>query len=408
MSIMLYVHIPFCVRKCGYCDFLSFPVGECCKETKDGFQVEAYIDRLCEDIESGMDLFAGERPSVSSIFFGGGTPSLLDAELLRRVMLTVRANFPIEEDAEISIEVNPCTASYEKLSALKAMGFNRISFGVQSFCDEELRELGRVHDSARAMAALETARGAGFTNVNLDLMSAIPGQTLESYRENLETAISLRPTHISAYSLILEEGTPFFEKYKEGMGPLPDEDTEREMYELTECVLSEAGYHRYEISNYALPGYECRHNCGYWERREYVGFGLGAASLLGHKRITVTGDLGVYITREKAERLGEVDITRTSPNSYLVDITQSTHLSGTDEISEFMFLGMRMMRGVRNSDFRSAFRADIMDYFAQPLEKLIRQGLVTRTETEDGDIVFGLTKRGIDVSNVVFAEFLLD
>lgn len=408
-DLMLYIHIPFCVRKCLYCDFLSFPVGACHDDT-----LRSYVNRLCDEIRATATapeprltttapeprLTATEAVSgtadtaatsrtyrVTSIFFGGGTPSLLSIPLLQQIMDTVRNCFYLAEDAEISIEVNPCTATPEKMTGLKKLGFNRVSIGVQSFQDAELRTLGRVHDAATALKAVETARKAGFTNINLDLMSAIPGQTAESYEQNLRKAISLSVPHISAYSLILEEGTPFYDMYEYGRAPLPDEDTEREMYEMTDRILSEAGYHRYEISNYALPGRECRHNTGYWQRREYLGFGPGAASFLNHVRYQNPSDLDSW-TKSTAGQAGR----------------EAEVLSPEDEMAEFMYLGLRMTEGVKCADFEQAFGRSLSDVYGNVIEDLMKKGLLTRR----ADAGYRLTKRGIDVSNTVFVGFLPD
>ena len=254
----LYIHIPFCVKKCAYCDFLSGPAGE--KEK------EEYVKMLVDEIRNCPDTVQNYR--VISIFFGGGTPSLLTGEQIGRLMDTVREIFTLDEDAEITMEMNPGTVTEEKLRKYRQAGVNRLSIGLQSVNDEELRLLGRIHTYEEFREAYHLARANGFSNINVDLISAIPGQTVESWRRTLEQVMALSPEHISAYSLILEEGTTFYKKYVEDEakeGPkLPDEDAEREMYHRTREFLKDRGYERYEISNYARPGMECRHNLGYW------------------------------------------------------------------------------------------------------------------------------------------------
>ena len=267
----IYIHIPFCLRKCLYCDFLS---DKACESDRAD-----YVEALCNEIKyfAITDGKLTESHIVRTVFFGGGTPSILEGGQIATIMDTLRDRFEIAKDAEITIECNPGTASKEKMIQWRAAGINRLSIGLQSANDDELKNLGRIHDYEQFLNTYKWAREAGFENVNVDLMSAIPGQTPESYRNTLEKIIELRPEHISAYSLIIEEGTPFYDMYGEGgkekMGEqLPDEDTEREMYYLTKQLLSENGYHRYEISNYSLEGFECEHNKSYWIGTEYLGF----------------------------------------------------------------------------------------------------------------------------------------
>ena len=374
-TAMVYVHIPFCVQKCAYCDFLSFP-GRPAEEMK------AYIRRVCEDIRD----FEGEGRKISSIFFGGGTPSLIGGEPLADIMSTIRSRFELTEDCEISLEMNPCTVSDVLLKEVREAGFNRLSLGVQSFHDEELKALGRVHDRKTALQAIERIRKADFDNFNIDLMSAVPYQTAERWEEVLREAVQAGPAHISAYSLILEEGTPFYDRYSAGVYPLPDEDEERRMYHRTAQILKEAGYERYEISNYALPGRECRHNSGYWKRREYYGFGLGAASLVGSERRKVTEDIRVYITKSEP-------------------LFRSENLSIEDEMSEFMFLGLRMMEGVREDGFQKAFGRSLTEAYGPQLRKLTDLGLLKKCGV-GVSAGYALTDRGIDVSNTVFCEFV--
>lgn len=386
-ELELYVHIPFCVRKCAYCDFLSAPA--------DTQERTLYIDALTEEIRARKNDFTAYR--VSTIFLGGGTPSILEGDDSARIFRALQENFDISDDAEITMEVNPGTVTEEKAASWRKSGVNRLSIGLQSADDRELKMLGRIHTYREFLDTWKIVREAGFENVNVDLISAIPGQNLRSWSETLRKAADLGPEHISAYSLIVEEGTPFYERYGDGSGededkgnhlpPLPDEDTEREIYKATEKILAEYGYHRYEISNYSKTGYECRHNLGYWERKEYLGLGLGASSLLSECRFHNTADMGKYL------RLYENAGT---------DICEDIeHLSVEDQMEEFMFLGLRKTVGISVDDFRKAFGKEIREVYGEQMRKLEEQRLIEYS----GNRV-RLTERGTDISNYVFSEFM--
>ena len=386
-ELELYVHIPFCVRKCAYCDFLSAPA--------DTQERTLYIDALTEEIRARKNDFTAYR--VSTIFLGGGTPSILEGDDSARIFRALQENFDISDDAEITMEVNPGTVTEEKAASWRKSGVNRLSIGLQSADDRELKMLGRIHTYREFLDTWKIVREAGFENVNVDLISATPGQNLRSWSETLRKAADLGPEHISAYSLIVEEGTPFYERYGDGSGededkgnhlpPLPDEDTEREIYKATEKILAEYGYHRYEISNYAKTGYECRHNLGYWERKEYLGLGLGASSLLSECRFHNTADMGKYL------RLYENAGT---------DICEDIeHLSVEDQMEEFMFLGLRKTVGISVDDFRKAFGKEIREVYGEQMRKLEEQRLIEYS----GNRV-RLTERGTDISNYVFSEFM--
>lgn len=324
-ELELYIHIPFCVRKCAYCDFRSAPAGR---------EVQAqYVDRLLEEIQKAAPL--AEDYEVVSAFFGGGTPSILPKEEIGRVMELLHRQFDWKADAEVTIEANPGTVDGRKLDAYRSFGINRISFGLQSADNEELQKLGRIHTWEQFLESYESARAAGFTNINVDLMSALPGQTRKSWQETLQKVLVLNPEHISAYSLIIEEGTPFYEKYADHPELLPPEDEERQMYYDTKRILAEQGYERYEISNYARKGYACRHNLGYWSRRDYKGFGLGASSLLNSVRSTVQEDLTEYLRGNFAG--------------------SNEHLSEQDIREEYFFLGLRKMEGVDPGPYREHY-----------------------------------------------------
>lgn len=359
----LYIHIPFCVRKCAYCDFLSAPAGE---KTQ-----ERYVEMLLEEIRRSA--LCRKDYEVVTVFFGGGTPSILKGEKIQSILELLKSRFDFREAAEITIEANPGTVDREKLLQYRASGINRISFGLQSADDRELRLLGRIHTWEQFLESFRLAREAGFENINVDLMSALPGQTEESYRETLKRVLKLRPEHISAYSLIIEEGTPFFEKYGNHPELLPSEDEERRMYYDTKDILHMHGYERYEISNYARPGYACRHNLGYWERVDYKGYGLGAASLLDNVRYSNQADLQKYLEGNfsgSEERLTEQAIRE-----------------------EYFFLGLRKTEGVNPGIYRK--------HYEKLMEKLQMQQLLRE---KNGKIY--LTEKGIDVSNYVLAQFL--
>lgn len=388
-ELELYIHIPFCVRKCAYCDFLSFPCEESVRET--------YVRALISQIRSQQPC----DDTVISLFIGGGTPSVLEAQQLVRILDAARSAWHFAPDAEITIECNPGTADEEKLRAFRQMGINRLSLGLQSADDRELKELGRIHTMAEFLRTYESARHSGFQNINVDLMSSLPGQSLASWQHTLERVAMLRPEHISAYSLIIEEGTPFYERYREdeerrerGEAPLllPDEETERQMYALTGAFLKEKGYERYEISNYALPGYESRHNTGYWIRRPYIGLGLGASSLYAHKRWKNTENLSEYLD---CYLNGEGEAC-----------TEEEVLSESEEREETMFLGLRLMRGVSVQDYQARFGDDPLVRYAAQIEKGQRLGLIAPIDKKDPHI--RLTEQGIDVSNQVMAEFMED
>lgn len=368
----IYIHIPFCIRKCDYCDFLSEPSGP--KEQAD------YVQALLREIQAVEE---GEGRSVSSIFIGGGTPSVLDERLLGDILREIRNRFKMKEDAEITIEVNPGTANIGKLQAYREMGINRLSIGLQSPEDRELKILGRIHNYGQFLETYQEARTVGFDNINIDLMSAIPDQTYEGWVKNLRTVAELEPEHISAYSLIVEEGTPFAARKLN----LPDEDTEYNMYEATAQILKEYGFEQYEISNYARKGRECRHNVGYWTRQDYLGFGLGASSLYGKERFANTADMKKYLENSRnPEQIRE----------------KEPSLTREDEMAEFMFLGLRMTKGISKADFQRCFGCTIESVYGKVLEKYESMELLLE---KDGRIF--LSREGIHVSNSIMAEFLL-
>lgn len=393
----IYVHIPFCIQKCLYCDFLSAPSDETTRES--------YVNALLAEIDAQAPLYKGFQ--VHTVFFGGGTPSLLMPEQTAAILerLYQRFSFLPEKEMEITLEANPGTLTEEKLRAWRKAGVNRLSIGLQSAHDEELKSLGRIHTWKEFLWGYEAARRAGFSNLNIDLMSALPGQSVESWMDTLESVVELKPEHISAYSLIIEEGTPFYDWYgpqdaasekrqMEKRKPLPSEEEDRLMYERTGEYLAKGGYGRYEISNYALPGFACRHNLAYWERTDYAGFGLGAASLRENVRWSNTAELAEYLAH--AGQTGEE--TRIKK--------EMTRLSIQDQMEEFMFLGLRKTEGVSASTFERLYGKPLEAVYEEPVERLIREGLLLRYRKEDGSVFFRLSARGIDVSNYALAMFL--
>ena len=372
-ELELYLHIPFCIRKCEYCDFLSGPVDEKSRRV--------YLDAMLRELAAvGPQV---KEYEVISVYIGGGTPSLLPGDWMEELMEVVRDTYCLKKDAEISMEANPGTLTAINLAGYHRAGINRLSLGCQSTDDTELKLLGRIHTWEEFLESFFMAEEAGFTNINIDLMSAIPEQTYEDWEKNLRTVAELSPEHISAYSLIVEEGTPFWERDLQ----LPDEDTEYRMYEDTAAILGEYGFHQYEISNYAKKGRECRHNKGYWQRTDYLGFGLGASSLLNHVRFSNTDNMEEYLRNsafpEKIRRNVE-------------------NLTREDEMAEFMFLGLRMTEGVSLRGFEEYFGENMENIYGEVLKKHRNLGLL---EQKNGRIF--LTRRGIHVSNGVMADFLL-
>ena len=373
----LYLHMPFCVRKCAYCDFLSFPTDQ---ETQN-----LYTRRLREDIDA-MGKKYRDIP-VETIFIGGGTPSVPDSALIVGIMEHVRKAFHVAEGAEISMEANPGTVTREKLTDYRRAGINRLSFGLQSANDRELKLLGRIHTWAEFLESFHLARECGFTNINIDLMSALPGQTRESWKDTLKRVTDLNPEHISAYSLIIEEGTPFGEKYgsEEGRKLLPDEDSEREMYHETKRFLRDCGYERYEISNYAKQGRACRHNIGYWTGVPYLGLGLGASSYMDGCRFAVNSDMKQYL-EEKPGMFTDVE-----------------KLTKKDMEEEFFYVGLRMTAGVSLPEFERRFGVSAKDVYPGLMEMFVEE----KAAVFQGDR-FVLTDYGLDVSNYIMAQFLQD
>lgn len=392
-ELSLYIHIPFCVRKCGYCDFLSAPADEKARDR--------YVQALLMEIERYRGTETADR-KIKTLYIGGGTPSILSVNQLDCIIQKIKYIFNFCDDIEASMEMNPGTASKEKCRALYQMGINRLSIGLQSTNDKELNTLGRIHSYEDFINTYTWCREAGFQNINVDLMAALPYQTVESYTTGLRKIIRLAPEHISAYSLILEEGTPFYQKYNSGCYPLPDEEQERLMYRETEQILAQAGYERYEISNYAKKGYACRHNLVYWQGGDYLGLGLGSSSYMDGVRFHNTTDINTYVNQ----------------GAYVEDREE---LSVQAKMEEFMFLGLRVMAGVSGTEFEKRFGKTMEDVYGDVLRKHEEEGLLQIERKEDRKEAAAaepakgktniekvmLTTKGVDVSNYVFADFLL-
>lgn len=372
--LSVYIHIPFCVQKCKYCDFLSAP------STREN--MELYMDALKKEMISESVKY--EEYEIETIFFGGGTPSILDEGQIEDCIDVLRTNYQISKLCEITLEMNPGTASMQKLEGWKRAGVNRLSIGLQSANDSELRLIGRIHDFDTFVKSYDQAKAAGFDNINVDLMSALPGQTISGWRETLNKVLLLEPDHISAYSLIIEEGTPL-SKHIDEYPPVPSENEDREMYRDTKRILKEHGYMRYEVSNYAKEGKECKHNVTYWTRGNYAGFGLGASSMVENIRWHNTENMDKYIK---------------NPTESKEDMEK---LSLNDCMEEFMFLGLRMMQGVSKKRFFKEFDMNMDEVYGDVLKKWEKTGHLKM----EGDNV-SLTDSGIDISNAIFTDFLIE
>jgi oxygen-independent coproporphyrinogen-3 oxidase len=373
----MYIHIPFCIRKCNYCDFLSFDDKE--------YKINQYIDVLLEEIKNHS--YIVDNKSIKSIFIGGGTPSILTCEQIEKIMNQVNKYYVINNNAEISIECNPGTITKEKANAYINNSINRISLGLQSTNDNHLKALGRIHAYNDFEQNYYMLKEVGFNNINVDLMFGLPNQTINQWEQSLQKIIDLEPKHISMYGLIIEEGTDFYNKYKNRQLIIPEESIEREMYWLANSILEESGYNHYEISNYSKESYECKHNKIYWTMEDYLGCGLGAASFINGERKSNIRDLNEYILTN-----GEIDKI----------VCESKKISENNTIEEFMFLGLRLINGISKAEFERKFSYPIEKIYSNVLHSLEENKLIYDTNDR-----IKLTNKGIDVSNYVFAQFLL-
>ncbi|MDD6282568.1 MAG: radical SAM family heme chaperone HemW [Oribacterium sp.] len=382
-QLELYIHIPFCARKCNYCDFLSFPV--------NAKEHDAYINRLCQEITLSAPSAAAYE--ISTIFIGGGTPSILEPKCISRIMYTIRRHYSVRKNAEITIELNPASTLRYKFASYRDSGINRISIGLQSANNAELKTLGRLHIFEDFLKCYQDARMEGFQNINIDLMNEIPGQTTASWRKTLRNVLMLKPEHVSIYNLIIEEGTVFQRMQAAGTLSLPSEDEDVAMDEITKELTNRYGYRRYEVSNYAKPGYECRHNYGYWSNVPYLGFGLGASSYFNGIRWSNIRDYRAYL---------DMDLPEDAAHGFVRLHQNIQILSRENQMEEFMFLGLRRIEGISELEFIRRFSVDIHTVFGRQLEQYTREGLLIHENYH-----YRFSEHGMNVSNAILSDFLL-
>ena len=421
-SLGIYMHVPFCVRKCGYCGFYSIaPRDDVFKEAfEDSFDdvfgdtFEDALEKYAIAVEkqilngsfiprevatSGANAFDLDKYSVDSIFFGGGTPSLLSTEYIHKILNAVDSTFSVEKNAEITIESNPGTLNLEKLRGYKAAGINRISLGIQSFNDDELLQIGRIHDTKTALKTVELCRKAGFENLNLDLIFALPNQSLEIWESNLKKAISLSPEHLSIYGLQLEEGTDFFERFNAGEFDETSDELDRKMYHRTCDILMDSGFEHYEISNWAKPGFECRHNLKYWQFDEYLGIGPSAASFVDGFRFEVKPSAKDFISNYARDMRNATNAEQCT--TLFSEIHQN---SLRDSAGEFAFTALRTQDGISFDKFKKEFDVEFMKFYEKEKPEIER--FKTLGNVEIDEVGLRLTRKGIDVSNSIMALFV--
>ena len=373
-EVSLYIHIPFCKQRCFYCDFPTFA-------GKERFR-EDYVEALIKEIEDKCSNYL-----IKTIFIGGGTPSYLEEKELEKLLIAV-SKLNLSDKLEYSIECNPGTVNEDKLKIMKKYGINRISFGLQSCNNQLLKKIGRIHTFKEFLENYNLARKIGFNNINIDLMYGLPNLTIQDWKDTLEKISELRPEHISAYSLIIEEGTAFYKLYEKDKLELPSEDDERVMDKLTKDILKSNGYHQYEISNFALPGKECEHNKVYWSLEEYIGVGSASSSYIDGYRLVKTSNINDYI-----EKIN-------NNISVVIDKYENTI---EDEMEEFVFMGLRMVSGIDLLKFKKKFGVDINSIYKEVIEKNIKDGLLVVEENK-----MFLTAKGMELSNSVMSDFILD
>jgi len=376
MKIGLYIHIPFCQKKCLYCDFPS--------HAGLAHLYQPYVAALCREISGLGGVLSGNI--VDTIYIGGGTPTVLSTNCLSQILQQVHASFSIDKTAEISIEANPGTIDQEKLRALRAVGVNRISFGVQTFNDPLLLSIGRIHSAAQGVESVKMAKQAGFANINIDLMYGLPGQTIQQLSDSIQKAVELDVTHISAYGLKVEDGTPFARMQQQGSLILPDEDIDEAMYNLTTQLLPQKWFPRYEISNFAKQGYECRHNLKYWQFQPYIGAGAAAHSFWHNERLANMNDVVSYIR---------------AVDQGLSPIAVRENLESSAAMAEYVFLALRTVQGMSVQKFNNYFNADFCTYYRETIKMLTNKNLIVATENK-----IYLTEIGMKYGNVAFRAFL--
>lgn len=372
----IYIHIPFCLKKCDYCDFYSIK--------NDASYHDEYVLALVNELDSYIDEIS-DRFEISSIYFGGGTPTTLTTQNIG-IILDKIFTLDVSPDAEITVEANPETLSYSYLEELYKLKVNRLSIGMQSLSDKFLKQIGRIHTKEKFLTEYNNAKKVGFDNINIDVMFGFYNQSLEDVKETILEVIKLRPTHISSYSLILEEDTKMYDDYLSGKINLISEELERDMYYFITDTLQKNGYERYEISNYSLDGFQAKHNCAYWQNTKYIGLGASASSYFLGKRYKNENDVLKYIK-----------------NNGILEKIDVENISIKEEIEEFFFLGLRMKKGVTNKNFFDRFNQNINDYFSEEIDKLIKDNLLSKED----DRIF-LTNKGFDLSNYVLSHFIID
>ncbi|KPI50149.1 coproporphyrinogen III oxidase [Clostridioides difficile] len=387
----LYIHIPFCVKKCKYCDFNSYKMDIDAKKRyiEDlKIEMELYSNKLYKDnkYKKKEDYHLNSDDTITSIFVGGGTPSILTSDEIREIFTSVRAMFNIDKNAEITIECNPGTLTLEKLKTMKDIGINRLSIGLQAVQEQHLNFIGRIHTYEEFEKNYKDALSVGFKNINIDLMYSLPNQTLCDWKETLQKVSDLNPTHISAYSLILEEGTELYNMYENNKFELIDENMDIEMYEYTINYLKSKGYNQYEISNYSKDGYNCEHNILYWECEHYIGLGAGASG---------------YINKNRYNNLESLDDYHLSLTKREKPIQENEILSEKDMIEEKIFMGLRMNKGIEFEDFKKKFGIDFREKYNKQIEMLLDRKLIN--QSFEG---IQLTQKGREISNSIFIEFM--
>ena len=379
-EIGIYIHIPFCKRKCEYCDFISY-------SQKESF-VEKYVDALIKSIENTKQNINMKYYKVNTIYIGGGTPSFINSKYIVKILEKVREVFNVSDNAEITIELNPGTVNEEKIKDYKNAGINRVSIGLQAVQDDLLKMLGRIHTYSEFENTYNLIQKNGFKNINVDLMLGLPNQTIDNIEESVKKIVSLNPNHISVYSLIVEEGTPIEKKITSGILNLPEEDLERKMYYKVKELLEEIGYNHYEISNFAKKGFESKHNMNCWNQEEYLGFGLASHSYFENKRFSNIENLDEYIKNIEENNFDKNIIVHEIQNEEA-------------KKKEYMLLGLRKIEGVSISKFEQKFRIHPLFYFRFEISKLEEEGLI---EVDLDNIK--LTQKGLDFANLVWEEFV--
>lgn len=372
----LYVHVPFCAQKCYYCDFNSYKI--------NSNQKRDYLINIEREMKFYKDEFKDKY--FDTVFFGGGTPSILSVDELRKIVNNIYENFNIKENAEITIECNPGTINREKLKAMKNLGINRLSIGLQAVQNYHLKSIGRIHTYEEFEKNYYDAIEIGFNNINIDLMYALPNQKTQEWKDTLNKIVRLNPSHISAYSLILEEGTKLYDMYENKEFKLLDEDTDINMYNYTIETLKKYGYNQYEISNYAKENMECKHNIIYWECDHYLGLGPGASGFIGDRRYSNIEDICEY---------NDCILQNIKP------VSEEIVLTSNDKIEEFIFMGLRMNEGINLDIFKERFNRNFLDIYQEVINKLLKRDLIKL----NGKNIY-LTQKGREISNSVFIEFL--